>query len=377
MTESLSLSTRPALVFDTSIVRGTKWGSAPLQTLLELSKGELIDIYLPELAFEEWRTQWRDRHATGLLQGFSGLEALAADRLLPEMHRKAVEDALEACRAVDIEQLSRDRFDGILLENRLYKVPFSFEQAKEAWSSYFRGAAPHRSVKSREDLPDAHILAAVRELRGARGSLHCVTSDKGLLEALRNVEGVFTHSNFETLFDVSELRAARERWERDKAWQEVLPSVDFNVLQEEVHQFLEEHAGEYLVNLEVNSSKIPNDLDAASIRWASGAEFIEVSNPDDWGGGLLTYEVSFDVDALVLFLIDRADVFDRPSWVELSWAGDEVGRHVQAEGDVRLVVEGEVTVQVDLESAKVGSAPFLTEFRFHTITVTLVHTGTF
>ncbi len=50
-----------AVLFDTSALRDAGWTSAPLLTLLELSKAGLVEVCLPELVTQERRTQWRER----------------------------------------------------------------------------------------------------------------------------------------------------------------------------------------------------------------------------------------------------------------------------------------------------------------------------
>lgn len=125
-----------------------------------------MEVCIPELVAEERRTQWRDKRAEPLRKGRGALEAIQADPMLTAGHRGPLQTALDAVRAVDvdIERVSQDAYDSWIANHRIHKVPLSFNQAKWAWGSYFSGTPPHRKVKSREDIPDAHIFASAREL---------------------------------------------------------------------------------------------------------------------------------------------------------------------------------------------------------------------
>lgn len=85
---------------------------------------------------------------------------------------------------------------------------------------------------------------------------------------------------------------------------------------------------------------------------------VDISNPDDWGGGLLSYEVSFECEAGLYFLVYRGNTDQLPSWVSISWGHPE-DHYLEATGDVALFVEGTVTEQVDLLTVEGSSPGFL------------------
>lgn len=345
---------------DTSVLRGTGWKGAPFQSLLELSKAGLLDIHIPELVFEERRTQWRDKHIEALRHCAAALQALTSDDIYPSGHLPAANKALEALSKVDLDAASKEAFEKLFKQNNIKIVPLSISQAKTAWDLYFGGAAPLKKSKNRDDIPDAHIFAAASEVAQSKLELHCVCSDGPLSAALEGLDSVFVHASIEELLKADIIARVRTHWEADKVWQQVQSNVSYQDLKDEVVSFLEHVAGDCLMGERLLSSMIPDAGSNARVEWADGGELVEVENPDDWGGGLLSFDVSFECDAGASFLVDPDDASKLPHWIRVTW-GDPFRRSLgEGEATLRLYVEGFVTAQVDLERAKRNETPLLT-----------------
>jgi hypothetical protein len=72
------------IVLDTSVLHDTSVSSAPFQVLKGLAESGLIRVFVPELAAEEFRTQWRDKNQSNISQGVKALKALSSEALLPD-----------------------------------------------------------------------------------------------------------------------------------------------------------------------------------------------------------------------------------------------------------------------------------------------------
>lgn len=351
---------KAAVFIDTSALRKSGLRAAPFQSLLELSKADLVDVFIPEIVFEEQRTQWRDRHLSKLREGTAALYSLLADDVFPTRQRLAAQAALKGLSGIDLEEASKEGFAALFKQNNVNMIPLSIEQVKTAWGHYFGGGGPMTSIKSRNDIPDAHIFVAAQELAGEKNELHCVCHDGALGAALADVAGVSVYPSVDELMQAEFITQARTHWEAERVWLKIEPTLSQRDLLKEVTSYLEAEGGNFLTVMTVDSALIPTS--SAKIDWADGGEIVEVDNPDDWGGGFLSFEVAFECDAGISFLVLRDELQRLPSWVRYARSGSYPVQ--DAEGTVRLYVEGSVTAQIDLERAKALEPPFLANLSF-------------
>lgn len=351
-----------SILFDTSALRAAGWSSAPLSTVLELSRANLLDVYLPQLVCEERRTQWRDAPDTPMSKSVESLRALAADQLVPAHHSEAISAALAAVEALDIEAISKDVMAAFIQTNRIIELPMTLEQAKEAWRGYFSGHPPFEGTKARKDIPDGHIFAAAQEVLQKKGSVHFVCRDGRLASALGQLNGGIVHSSVEELLQSGVLQEARTHWSRDQIWQKVQHNAPVPLIIDDVKEMIENRLWEELHGFEFKDSALPGDRTVAHITEVWGGETIEISNPDDWGGGLMSFEVSCETDARIQFEVPREEEFSLMVLQEVGWRPERDMIDVSAK--VRLCIEGTVDVEVDLENAKMGTEPLLSKVGF-------------
>jgi hypothetical protein len=350
-----------AIFFDTSALRQLGWNAAPLSTVLELSKAGLVDVYLPELVIEERRTQWAEAPKQAVADAIVALRSLLEDPILPPQHVEQVRAALDSTSEVDVDAISVDGLDHFLRSNRVNQLPLTFEQSKAAWKAYFSGAAPHRKPKNRDDIPDAHIFEAAKGLIDRTGLVHFVCADKRLAGALQSLRGAKVYENLEELFQAGTLADPTHLWARDKRWRNLQHRVSADAIEAEVRKLLEDDLDDHLVGVEFMDFALPGEDSTARVLWAMGGELISIQNPDDWGGGIMSFEVECESDAGIGMTLSQGEARILPDWLDVQSAG--IGR-VDLTGNVRLKVEATVDVEVDLENVEKRSKPLLAKADF-------------
>ena len=347
------------IFFDTSALRTAGWQSAPLSTVLQLSKAGLVDVYVAELVAEERRTQWHEEPRKAVEGAKAALADFVDDPLLPGQHLATVKAALTALQAVDFDAISKDAVNNFISSNRLQHIPLTLEQAKTAWQSYFAGNPPHRLLKSRDDIPDAHIFAAGAELLQQTGSVHFVCGDKRLSAAFAKLPGATIHQSIEELFQSGALTEPRNLWKRDEIWQRIRHNCPMSAIEQEVRELLETRLNDELEGFEFQDLALPGEDKWAQVSWVSGGELIEISKPDDWGGGLMSFAISCETEAGIAMSATWDEFRSAPPvWTNIGWEG---GRTLEASATVLLGVEGIVDVEVDLENAEFGREPILSK----------------
>ena len=76
--------------------------------------------------------------------------------------------------------------------------------AQGAFNGYFDGAPPFKSIKNREDIPDAFIWQAVMRLASEHKDLHFVVGDNTLRAAADDHEGITTYAKLDEFIQIDE-----------------------------------------------------------------------------------------------------------------------------------------------------------------------------
>jgi hypothetical protein len=338
----------PAVVLDTSILHNSSVSSAPFQVLKKLVEAGLLRVFIPELAMEEFRTQWRDRNLSNVIQSSKALKALSNEVLLPRNVTFGASQLSDILSKVQLEELSNAFAKNYLESNNFAILPLTFEQAQDAWRSYFSGQLPSKKIKHRPDIPDAHILGALKECIEKETSILFVSADKGLRDSAGDVNEILCFDSLEALIKSPEIVPMVSKWETEEAWQAVQKNLPFNEIENLVRCFVQQNGGDLISWEVVRDIQIPDDNQTANITIYGEPDEIELHGPQDWGAGILRYGATYFSESLLSFNVSRGNAFHVPDWVSVTLGDFENDHYFDAEGYAVIVVEVDVTVRVKI-----------------------------
>lgn len=339
------------VALDTSVMHGISLVSAPYQVLIGLVESGLVKVLVPEIALEEFRTRWRDRTKGHVSDGIRASKALADEETLPVHIRANAAEMSGQLSYVDTENLSYTFLEEYLSETGFRPYPLSFDQAKEAWKNYFLGNLPSKKVKHRSDIPDAHIISALKEMQSTeKRKLLFVSLDKAQLESASELSDVECFDSLEALIKSEGLTPLVAKWQVDEKWKNLQESLNFDEILSAVESFVKSDGGDLLSWQEVHGSEIPDDNNSALISMFGEPSNIDIQDVQDWGGGILRYSLSYESECLLSFHVYRADAFSVPDWVSVTMGDPEEDHYFDAEGYANVAVDVDVTVRVNLNS---------------------------
>lgn len=351
-----------AVVLDTSALHGTSVSGAPFQVLKGLVEAGLVKVFIPHLALEEFRTQWRERHMANAGHAEKALKALSGEAVLPEDLKKEAENITSGLASVDWEMRSQQFASRYMQENGFDLLPLSIDQCTAAWTDYFSGDLPSKKVKHRPDLPDAHIIAAIREFSLTQDEISFVSADKGQLEAAGEMASITCFDNLDGLVKSPKLQPFFAKWQADQKWKALQGSLPLDEITENVRQFVASEGGELLSSTEITDAAIPEDNHTALILMYDEPDEIDLTGPEDWGGGLMRYQATFFSECLLSWAVFRGDAYNLPDWVSVS---GEVNEHyLDAEGYGVVIANVDVTVRIRVEDDGHGPAGSLADISF-------------
>jgi rRNA-processing protein FCF1 len=337
-----------SVVVDTSIIKGAGWKKAPLLSLFALAKDGSIDLYIPETAYHEVRTQWREKYDASLRELNHALRSMQKADLLPASEKTVLEALdVEIKKATNSEDLSLTTFDNLFKEHNVTVRPCTPDQMARAWAAYFKGEPPFGSVKDREDLPDAHIFETIKDLASEKPSLFILCADGRLSKACATLPDVAVVGKIDDFLNDPIVKTAERETKLTKHWDSVKASLTAEIDEEIIH-FLHANAGDLLTGALVRDHGIPSDNNDAHVTMYGNIENISITDKDEFAKGYMSCVVSFTSECLLDFYVSKWDAYDVPDWVSVSGGDPEEDHYFEAEGEKEIAGSIELTLKINL-----------------------------
>jgi hypothetical protein len=184
----------PTLFVDTSSLRHAGFQNPDFQKLLRRSKEKSLQIVVSEIAWQEWRTQMREKaceEARQIRTLFNQLKARApSNRILSRLPPPAL--ALWDDNEIDLA--SKAALDEHASEYGIEIIPIGSDHGERAWRRYFgvkvelpfNPTAKDRETR-RKDIPDSWIFEVAVDLIADGRELWALCRDGNLSDALLGI----------------------------------------------------------------------------------------------------------------------------------------------------------------------------------------------
>lgn len=230
--------------------------------------------------------------------------------------------------------------------------------------NYFSGGPPFKAKKARDDIPDALIYEALRDVLALSSPLHAVVADKQLRQSAAVLPGVLVH---ETLDDFIRHQSVQDLVVRSENLENNLQLCRDALVNGRA--VLDEAVRTHLVNAladeTIESPRIPDDNSTARIQSVGQAQSI-VYDPtavNYYGDGIVVLPFQAEVEVLAnydLYKGDWAGLPDsRSARISIS---DWSDHYYDAEETFVIEVSGVLTIQFDdalLESVTLDETTLL------------------
>jgi len=285
------------VVLDTSTLRGTSITSAPFSALLELSQFDHLRIHIPEVAFQERRTQWREEYAKSLKELLDAASRLGQDRFLSFDDRsKFAKSGRDLGEISAADSVSVRVFDEFATRNRIHRVSPTKRHLEVCLARYFSGETPMKSVKSRADIPDALIYAAVEELSEITPNLYFVCDDARLRDAVSNLPTVRVFQKIEELLQDDGLSEMQAQLKEFKAWEVAKALITIGSVTRAVEKFVDRNVDRLLSDSAVfidNGDPAMHEQ-VGHVTGVFEAGDVRISHLAFWGIGWISVDVAVE-----------------------------------------------------------------------------------
>ena len=177
-----------------------------ITTLKVLGNRHLIDLYIPWIVYKESTTRAISEIKEEMSKAISRISSLEGKGLYPKdtARLKEIIGELEKFSEAALESNGK-LWEDFIYFSRATIWKLNSHHTGAVFESYFEGAAPFSSVKSRKDIPDAFIFNALKEL-ASDDKITFICEDIQLRNSSASIPNVQVYASFRELFDSDEMK---------------------------------------------------------------------------------------------------------------------------------------------------------------------------
>ena len=346
----------PMVVFlDTSVLPVNPIAlSAEFRALAELADENEVNVHMSSVAYREWTSKRQGEFIEKADACRSALHNLLRDRWSPTL---AIHGSLVDAKSWfdankdTVSQAVHNTAAAVLDKLNPTVLPINGDHAPAAFDSYFQGNLPFASIKARDDIPDAFILESLKGLAVIDGpAVHAAIRDKRLRQAASALPKVNVYESLKALFEAPEIANAQANLQRAGAWQAWLARFrpELAALSDDVESEIRDRAIDVIAYRTVHHDQIPDDNSEGTINGYDEPSDIEIDwdNAAEFGVGILSVPVEFDVDVHIDFSVFHMDAYTVPEGVSVSYGDPEHDHFFEAEATVSTHVSATVVFRI-------------------------------
>jgi hypothetical protein len=342
------------VVLDTSIYSGNpRRSSPPFRALIRLAKANVVQLHVPEITKREFTGQQREKIETSLKEvaaALNKLRRIVDDGQLGIFTPDTIEAVKEATAMA--KTVAEAEFVGWLNDVKATESTITVEDAQGAFNGYFDGVPPFKSIKNREDIPDAFIWQAVKRIAAEHKDLHFVVGDNTLRATADDHEEITTYARLDEFIQIDECQnalkelSANENREANRTRVLArLPHITAGLTKR-----LQSDMVNALVGKEVKGSSIPDDNNEGMVIGVGDADDVEFdfAQIEYYGDDDIGIPFTTSVGCTLNYAVYKADYYllDEDKMERMSI--DERNRHYyDVDEEYTLTVKGVLSLKID------------------------------
>lgn len=256
-----------------------------------LGKEKLVSIHIPWFVYKESSSSSVNDVKTELNTIMNQLKSFDRKGMDKEDYAKARNISEQVAVLYDNMNASNEKlWIEFIKESNSILHEYDAKDSISVFNAYFEGGKPFKSLKNREDIPDAFIYETIQKL--AKNTLvHLVSGDKNLREKCDGENNIVTHKGLDELLQNEEFKKIETEYRNRKITQKI---EDNKLLIIDNKDSIENAVNDYIQKistLQFEDIKIPSDdhtatiyaiddvtvtIDEASINYISGKYFVPI-----------------------------------------------------------------------------------------------------
>ncbi|NJC28190.1 PIN domain-containing protein [Neolewinella antarctica] len=178
-------------------------------------RGYLI-LHIPHIVYNECISHLKSTLNSSLNSSFGKVAGLSRQGLHHDEHvlAKDAADAIHALKQV-VEASAVKSWAKFIEESKSILYELNTEDTQEIFDAYFSAGKPFKSLKHRDDIPDAYIYYQARKI-AENCNLTILSGDKNLRDKLNELENIRAYETWDEIYETSIYKEAAANLEENK-----------------------------------------------------------------------------------------------------------------------------------------------------------------
>ena len=351
------------VILDTNILtRDPYLKNTDMQKLISLTKKKIIDLYIPEVVFNEFKSQRIQEYNKTFSEYEKNLDTVKNKTILSTERTILNESIQKFNESKDLLFKSLDsRLDNFTQTTNLKIIKNDINDLTQMWDMYFTGELPFKNIKSRKDIPDCFIYLAILHIYDP----HVICNDNTLKSALekQNIKTYTTIEEFLTKCSTAIKLALKIKHESEIKELEIKEFENYLCLnKQKIIEIMKPLLERELDSNVITDKSIRDDNNEGTIEGMPSIDNInlDIKTLENDGGDFFSFKFSCSFENLVEYYIFKSDF----------WAlGEEENSNISiqdwndhyylAEEDMCINCSGTVSIQFNKIEEKFNKEDYI------------------
>ncbi len=353
------------IIIDTSIYRqNPDRNNAGFTAIERLCEQGIARLHLPFFVEKEFITHRVSELSKKSAEALKAVRSVPRGRLSPEDVQR-LQDVTTTLREIKshIEQAVTEEFQQWIARLGVERHEIKPGHGRRVADAYFGGHLPFRTVKNRNDFPDAFIWETIRDLtENAHVNVCVIVADGGLFSCCEANVALKVFASFDDFFASEGVKnAIADEFFRNR-FDEIITAL--STQEKDIISEIQGDEEEGLIGKEITHRFIPSDHNDAVINSVGKPEnyAFDFKQASYFGNGIIVIPFSFNVDVNAEFYIFKSDYYcmSEEKQGEIS-VSDWNDHYFEAEDVFSLTVDGHIAVRMTLSDPLNTTVEILTE----------------
>ena len=192
-----------------------------ISLIKDMGAEKLLTLHIPYFVYKECSSSSIDILKTELNSISSNLKSFDRKGMgeTDFSEAKRIEKSISKLLK-NVENSNQELWDKFVLESGSIIYDFEEKDSIQVFDAYFNGGKPFKSLKNRNDIPDAFIYQTIKKL-SEKNNIHLVSGDSNLTEKCAELKNVKISTTFKDLYNNAEFKLLQLKYDKLKFTQKV------------------------------------------------------------------------------------------------------------------------------------------------------------
>ncbi|PHN93663.1 hypothetical protein CSC80_12165 [Maribacter sp. 6B07] len=209
------------IIDSTELKKDRGLNKSDISLIKDMGAEKLLVLHIPYFVYKECSSSSIENIKTELNQIKSNLKSFNRKGMGESDFAEARKIEKDISKLHDnVENSNKELWDNFVLESNSILYEFDEKDSIEVFDAYFTGDKPFKSLKSREDIPDAFIYQTIKKV-SQTSKVYLVSGDKNLREKCVDLKNVVIFPTFDELYKDSDFIKLQQKYDKLKFNQRV------------------------------------------------------------------------------------------------------------------------------------------------------------